>query len=100
MEIINPDNSKTDININNLDDYLSLQLQKQEEIINFFKRYGMYIWAFTLDSKSQGGGFFNLPDENKLKLDFIINMGAKIEQLTNGEFLLIPKKFLEEKNNK
>ncbi len=95
MEVINPDNTKSNIDVNKLDDYLALQLEEQEKFIQFCKRYNLYVWGFTLDSKSQGGGFFNLPEGDDLKRDFIINMSKKIGELTSGEWVLVPRKFIE-----
>lgn len=96
MEIINPDNTKSNIDTNKLDDYTAMSLEKQEEFIKFCKQYGFYVWAFTLNSKFQGGGFYNLPEDLELKKAFILNMGDKIEQLTKGAFLLVPREFVKE----
>ena len=90
MEIIDTTdgNRKKNIDLNKVDDYIALQLEFQEETIKFYKKYGMYIWAFTLDSKGQGGGFYQLPTEDKDRILFFNNMKEKIEHLTKGAFTL------------
>ena len=90
MELINTknNNKKEEINTDKLDDYLSLQLEHQEETVKFYKKYGMYIWAFTLDSQGRGGGFYNLPENQEERTLFVCNMKEKIEHLTNGAFIL------------
>lgn len=89
MEIINTKNNrKEEIDTNKLDDYLSLQLEHQEDTVKFYKKYGMYIWAFTLDSEGRGGAFYNLPEKEEEKMLFVDNMKEKIEHLTNGAFTL------------